>query len=121
MYNESFQGSLFIWSLSMGAIISESKSPHQFVSLMILSYYMIESYLASQMKKAAYETIDGGTRFYAEIKCLNGVWATGKNLEECRDQLKSVLEGWFILSLQKNLPLPNFKAPRIKMAKRIHA
>jgi len=40
--------------------------------------------------------IDSGKRFYAEIKTLRGVWATGKTLEECRANLLSALEGWLI-------------------------
>jgi predicted RNase H-like HicB family nuclease len=88
---------------------------------MILFGNMIEAYLDSQMKRANYELIDKGVRFYAEIKGIQGVWATGKTLEECRENLLSSLEGWFILSLQKNLPIPHFKTPRVKMAKRVHA
>ena len=55
--------------------------------------------------------IDGGRKFYAEIKELRGVWATGKTLEECRENLASSIEGWLILRLKKNLPIPNFKIP----------
>ena len=56
--------------------------------------------------------IDDGKRFYAEIKGLRGVWAVGKTLEECRSNLLSAIEGWLILRLKKNLPIPNFKIPR---------
>ena len=59
--------------------------------------------------------IDGGKKFYAEIKDLRGVWATGKTLEECRENLASSLEGWVILRLRKNLPIPNFKIPSYRM------
>ncbi len=75
---------------------------------------MIETYLSSYLEKAHYELIDNGARFYAEIKGLQGVWATGKNLEECRANLLSSLEGWFMIRLRKNLSLPNFKIPKIK-------
>lgn len=50
--------------------------------------------------------IDGGKLFYGEIRELSGVWATGKTLEECRRNLAEVLDGWMILRLKKNLPLP---------------
>lgn len=59
--------------------------------------------------------IDNGKSFYAEIKDLRGVWATGKTLEECRNNLASTLEGWLILRLRKNLSIPNFKVPSMKM------
>lgn len=59
--------------------------------------------------KAKYEMIDNGKTFYGEIKELKGVWATGKTLESCRNNLHSALEGWLILRLKKGLHIPNFK------------
>jgi predicted RNase H-like HicB family nuclease len=58
------------------------------------------------MGKAEYEMIDGKKRFYAEIKELKGVWAIGSTLEECRSSLLSTIEGWLIIRLRKNLPIP---------------
>jgi len=55
--------------------------------------------------------IDGGKRFYGEIKGLRGVWAVGKTLEECRRNLVTTIEGWLIVRLKKNLPIPHFKIP----------
>ncbi len=49
--------------------------------------------------------IDGGKRFYAEIKELRGVWAVGKTLEECRGNLLSVIEGWLIIRSKEGLPI----------------
>ena len=37
---------------------------------------------------------------------MNGVWATGKNLEECRENLIDAIEGWIIVSIKKGLPIP---------------
>ena len=48
---------------------------------------MIQDYLNKYLAKARYEMIDNGANFYAEIKELRGVWAKGKTLEECRDNL----------------------------------
>lgn len=64
------------------------------------------------MNKASYEMIEGGNKFYAEIRELRGVWAVGKTLEECRHNLMETIEGWIILRLKKNLPIPNFKVPK---------
>lgn len=69
---------------------------------------MIQDYFNDYLKRARYELIDDGTRFYAEIKELRGVWAVGKNVEECRQNLLSALEGWFVFRLRRNLPLPRF-------------
>ena len=75
---------------------------------------MLHEYLYSQLNKAKYELIDGGERYYGEIRELNGVWATGKTLEECRQNLIETLEGWLVLRLKKNLPVPRFSVPRPK-------
>lgn len=62
--------------------------------------------------------IDDGKRFYAEIKALRGVWATGKTLEACRANLLSTLEGWLIFRLRNRLTVPHFKVPtKIKLQK----
>lgn len=76
---------------------------------------MLQDYLSTYLNKATYELIDGGKRFYAEIKELRGVWATGKTLEECRENLVSTLEGWIIFRLRRNLPIPKFKVPSFAM------
>ncbi|MBI4155943.1 MAG: type II toxin-antitoxin system HicB family antitoxin [Candidatus Zambryskibacteria bacterium] len=72
---------------------------------------MLQNYISNYLNKAKYELIDNGRNFYAEIKELRGVWATGKTLEECRQNLLDTLEGWVILRLRKNLSVPNLKIP----------
>ncbi len=70
---------------------------------------MIQDFLTSNLNKATYELIDGGKRVYAEIKGLRGVWAMGKTVEECRDNLLTAIESWLVFRLKKNLPIPHFK------------
>ena len=65
--------------------------------------------------------IDGGKRFYAEIKALRGVWATGKTLEECRTNLLSTLEGWLVFRLRNHLAVPHFKVQTRTMSQRHRA
>jgi len=67
---------------------------------------MISEYIEEAMKYARYEIIEDEEPYYGEIPPLQGVWATGKTLEECRANLKEVLEGWLVLSLRKGLPIP---------------
>ncbi|MEK7170664.1 MAG: type II toxin-antitoxin system HicB family antitoxin [Patescibacteria group bacterium] len=66
---------------------------------------MLQDYISTYLKKAKYERIESGKQFYAEIKALRGVWATGKTKEECRKNLASTLEGWIIFRLRRNLPM----------------
>ena len=72
---------------------------------------MIQNFIDTFLSQARYEMIDDGKRFYAEIKALRGVWATGRTLEECRTNLLSVLEGWLIFRLRNRLAVPHFKVP----------
>lgn len=52
------------------------------------------------MDKAVYEIIDDPEPFYGEIPELQGVWATGKTLEACRDDLMSAIEDWIAFRLR---------------------
>lgn len=82
---------------------------------------MLHDYLSHYLHKARYEMIKNGKQFYAEIKELRGVWAVGKTLEECRENLANTLEGWVIFRLRRNLPLPRFKVPSFALRVREYA
>ena len=62
---------------------------------------MLREFFDFYLKKANYELIENGKLYYGEIPELKGVWATGKNLEECRKNLLETLEAWVILRLRK--------------------
>ncbi len=66
---------------------------------------MIGQYIKAAMKQARYEILEDGS-FYGEIAALKGVWANADTLEETRGELEEVLEGWIVLSLSRNLPIP---------------
>jgi len=70
---------------------------------------MFQEFLTSCLNKAKYELIDEGKTYYGEVFSLKGVWATGKTLEQCRRNLLETIEGWTLLRLKKNLPIPGFK------------
>lgn len=61
---------------------------------------MLNEYIAKQLKKAAYKTLEDGT-YFGEIKDLPGLWANATTLEDCRNELREVLESWIFLSLQR--------------------
>jgi predicted RNase H-like HicB family nuclease len=67
---------------------------------------MLTEYVQAAMRRARYEILEDDGAFYGEILGFDGVWATADTLEGCREELSEVLEGWIILSLSKNLPLP---------------
>ncbi len=70
---------------------------------------MLLEFIAEQLKRARYELIDRGSRYYGSIPGLRGVWATGKTLEECRERLLETLEGWLVLRFKKNLSVPKLR------------
>jgi len=67
---------------------------------------MLTEYIEEALKRARYEIIDDEEPYYGEVPELRGVWATGKTLEECRRNLKEVIEGWLVISIKKGLPIP---------------
>ena len=67
---------------------------------------MLTEYIEEALKRAKYEIINDEEPYYGEVSELRGVWATGKTLEECRKNLKEVIEGWLIISIKKGLPIP---------------
>lgn len=75
---------------------------------------MLTEYVEEALKRARYELIDDKEPYYGEVAELKGVWATGKTLEECRNNLKEVIEGWIILSIKKELPIPKLGDFEIK-------
>jgi predicted RNase H-like HicB family nuclease len=66
---------------------------------------MITEYIEAAMSKARYEIIKDEEPYYGEVPELEGVWATGKTLEECHKNLAEVIDGWIIVRLRKGLPL----------------
>jgi predicted RNase H-like HicB family nuclease len=67
---------------------------------------MLASYLDSAMEQAVYEIIQDEEPFYGEVPELQGVWASGKTLEECRRNLAEVVDGWVLVRLARGLPIP---------------
>ena len=73
---------------------------------------MLVEYINKQLQKASYELLEDRT-YYGEIPGLRGVWANAKKLEDCRQELQEVLEGWLILKLRDGDPIPGLKASQI--------
>jgi len=57
------------------------------------------------MRRASYEILDDSS-FYGEIPGFQGVFADAETLEDCREQLREVLEGWIVLGLRLGHPMP---------------
>ncbi len=66
---------------------------------------MLTQYLQQAMYRAIYEKIEDGT-YYGEIPEFQGVYANADTLKACQEMLQEVLEGWIILGLRLQHPLP---------------
>ena len=66
---------------------------------------MLTEYIQAAMRRARYEILEDDT-FYGEIPGFQGVYANAETIEDCREQLREVLEGWIVLGLRLGHPLP---------------
>lgn len=82
---------------------------------------MFCEYIHAALSKATYEIIEDKEPFYGEIPELRGVWAIGKTLEECRENLKGVIEGWIALRLRLGLAIPPINGHTIETPTRAEA
>jgi predicted RNase H-like HicB family nuclease len=67
---------------------------------------MITKYLREAMNRARYKILEDGT-YYGWIEELPGVWAGAGSLEECREELGSVVEDWLLLGLRLGHKIPS--------------
>ncbi len=66
---------------------------------------MLTDYIRAVMRHAKYKMYDDGN-FFATIPGFQGVWAHARTVEECREELREVLEDWLLLSIADHDPLP---------------
>ncbi len=75
---------------------------------------MLTKYISAAMNAARYEIMDDGN-YYGEIPPCPGVWASGKTLEKCREELQEVLEEWLILKLKDGDSIPVISGVDLKV------
>ena len=76
---------------------------------------MLTEYIQAAMKKADYEILPDDGSYYGKIPGFKGVWANAKTLEDCRNELKEVLEDWILISISQHLPLPVIEGIELKV------
>ena len=78
-------------------------------------YAMLTEYIDEALHRARYELIeDNETPYYGEVPELPGVWAAGRTLEDCRRELKEVVEGWILISVRQSLDIPRLGSAEIR-------
>jgi predicted RNase H-like HicB family nuclease len=80
---------------------------------------VITEYIQAALSRAKFEIIKDEEPYYGEVPELEGVWATGITLEECRHNLVEVIDGWLVVRLHRGLPIPSLGKRRIKEPKRL--
>lgn len=67
---------------------------------------MLIEYVQLAIKKAKYKILGDNEGFFGEIRGFEGVWANASTLEDCREELREVLEDWILVRLRLGLNLP---------------
>lgn len=78
---------------------------------------MLTDYISQKLIRARYKILEDGI-YFGEIPGLQGVWASEKTLEKCRETLREVLEEWLILKLRDGDPIPDF--PSLKAKQKVY-
>lgn len=66
---------------------------------------MFAEYIGAALKRAEYIPLEDGT-FAGRVDGLKGVIATGRTVEECREDLIEVIEEWITIRLERGLNIP---------------
>ena len=69
---------------------------------------MLSEFIAQKLKSAKYKLLKDGS-YFGEIPGLQGVWANARNLEDCREELREVLEDWLLLKIRNGERVPGFE------------
>ncbi|MBI5728794.1 MAG: type II toxin-antitoxin system HicB family antitoxin [Candidatus Magasanikbacteria bacterium] len=81
---------------------------------------MLSQFIAKKLNLAQYKLLKDGT-YFGEISALKGVWANADTLEECREELREVLEAWLIFKLRSGERVAGLKTGMISPASFQHA
>ncbi|TSC78558.1 MAG: hypothetical protein G01um101429_734 [Parcubacteria group bacterium Gr01-1014_29] len=68
---------------------------------------MLSQYIQKKLKEARYKILKDEA-YFGEIPGLPGVWANARNLEDCRGELREVLEDWLLLKVRNQEKVPGF-------------
>jgi len=68
---------------------------------------MLLEYIQAALRHAKYEILPDDGSYYGEIPECNGVYASANALEDCREELREVLEEWVLFRVHRNLGVPS--------------
>ncbi len=80
---------------------------------------MLTDYIEGAMKKARYEILADDHSYYGEIPGFQGVYSNAETLEECRKELREVLEDWILIRVSRHLALPIVDGIELKVGEAV--
>jgi predicted RNase H-like HicB family nuclease len=69
-------------------------------------FVMLLEYIQAALRHAKHEILPDDGTYYGEVPECNGVYANAEVLEDCREELREVMEEWVLFRIHKNLQLP---------------
>jgi predicted RNase H-like HicB family nuclease len=78
---------------------------------------MLSQYIQAAMRRAKYEILEDDGSYYGEIPGFQGVYSNAPLLEDCRNELQEVLEGWILLHLSDHTPLPEVDGLKLETSR----
>ena len=66
---------------------------------------LLGEYIEISMNDAVITLLCDGT-YFAEIPCFQGAWANADTAEQCRQEMKEVLEDWILLGIKLGHEIP---------------
>ena len=76
---------------------------------------MFAEYVQAALRHAKYEVLEDET-YMATVEGFRGVIAVGDTIEECRDDLIGVIEGWVALGLRLGHTIPTIDGHNINVS-----
>ena len=69
---------------------------------------MLNEFIEKKLKVAEFKILKDKS-YFGEIHGLKGIWANARNLEDCRKELREVLEEWLLLKIRSNENVPGLR------------
>lgn len=69
---------------------------------------MFSEFIEKKLRAARYKLLKDGS-YFGEIPGFKGVWADADNLEDCRKELREVLEDWLLLKIRAGERVSGFE------------
>jgi len=79
---------------------------------------MLNDYTGKAMQQAQDERVEDRT-YFGTIPGFQGLWASGETEQECRKELREVLEGWILLGIAHYDVLPEMDRTKLEVGKAV--